>query len=408
MNRMATGAALALCAGHACAQVAYDFTLVNTIMPHPGETYLYDVNDLGVAVGTTENYTPIGISYVGFSWSPAGGPTQQELSWPHGINNTGLAVATGVVRDLATGQVWNLPLLPGTYGVPYPSDINDAGIAVGAVATCNCSAQFPIPYVWDAVNGARTISMPGAGATDLTRINSHGVAIGHAGGMTGSDSFFIDLATGQYTLMSSVVPFTGDGATTAWDINDDGVVVGTRAGTGPVYFYGYVYSPVTGVRILPLPPEGYQRAFKPTTINNAGLIAGEINTPLATTHACLYDDQHGFRDLNDPSVVAGIPPGFILQHPTRINSNGWIVGQGTGGGWYVASFLLRPRTLNACYANCDNSTTSPLLTANDFQCFLNKFAAGDAGANCDQSTALPMLNANDFQCFMNQFATGCP
>ena len=83
-------------------------------------------------------------------------------------------------------------------------------------------------------------------------------------------------------------------------------------------------------------------------------------------------------------------------------------GQGTGGGWYVASFLLRPRTLNACYANCDNSTTSPLLTANDFQCFLNKFAAGDAGANCDQSTALPMLNANDFQCFMNQFATGCP
>ncbi len=62
----------------------------------------------------------------------------------------------------------------------------------------------------------------------------------------------------------------------------------------------------------------------------------------------------------------------------------------------------------ACYANCDGSTTAPLLTANDFQCFLNKYAAGDAYANCDQSTATPLLTANDFQCFLNKFAVGCP
>ena len=29
-----------------------------------------------------------------------------------------------------------------------------------------------------------------------------------------------------------------------------------------------------------------------------------------------------------------------------------------------------------CYANCDNSTTAPILNANDFQCFLNAYAAG--------------------------------
>ncbi len=60
-----------------------------------------------------------------------------------------------------------------------------------------------------------------------------------------------------------------------------------------------------------------------------------------------------------------------------------------------------------CYANCDGSTTAPLLTANDFQCFLNKFASGDTYANCDQSTAAPVLTANDFQCFLNRFAAGC-
>jgi hypothetical protein len=60
-----------------------------------------------------------------------------------------------------------------------------------------------------------------------------------------------------------------------------------------------------------------------------------------------------------------------------------------------------------CYANCDSSLTPPVLTANDFQCFLSKFAAGESYANCDGSTSVPVLNANDFQCFLNVFAAGC-
>ena len=61
-----------------------------------------------------------------------------------------------------------------------------------------------------------------------------------------------------------------------------------------------------------------------------------------------------------------------------------------------------------CYANCDASATPPILNINDFQCFLNKFAANDPYANCDQSTTPPTLNINDFQCFVNAFAVGCP
>jgi hypothetical protein len=61
-----------------------------------------------------------------------------------------------------------------------------------------------------------------------------------------------------------------------------------------------------------------------------------------------------------------------------------------------------------CYANCDNSTQAPILNANDFQCFLNNFAAGTSYANCDNSTQPPILNANDFQCFLNSYAAGCP
>ncbi len=65
------------------------------------------------------------------------------------------------------------------------------------------------------------------------------------------------------------------------------------------------------------------------------------------------------------------------------------------------------RVIPGCYTNCDGSTTTPILTANDFQCFLNRFAAGESRANCDGSTSVPLLTANDFQCFLNAFAGGC-
>ncbi len=68
-------------------------------------------------------------------------------------------------------------------------------------------------------------------------------------------------------------------------------------------------------------------------------------------------------------------------------------------------FIFKPP---ACYPNCDQSTGNPVLTSNDFQCFINNFAAGAASANCDGSTGTPTLTANDFQCFVDQFASGCP
>jgi hypothetical protein len=69
---------------------------------------------------------------------------------------------------------------------------------------------------------------------------------------------------------------------------------------------------------------------------------------------------------------------------------------------YTARVVAAP---HPCQADCD---ASGALTGNDFQCFLDKFAAEDPYANCDGSTAIPKLTANDFQCFLNRFAAGCP
>jgi hypothetical protein len=64
-------------------------------------------------------------------------------------------------------------------------------------------------------------------------------------------------------------------------------------------------------------------------------------------------------------------------------------------------------SIGGCYANCDNSTTPPILNVLDFTCFLNEFAAGSQLANCDGSTTAPVLNVLDFTCFLNKFAAGC-
>jgi hypothetical protein len=78
------------------------------------------------------------------------------------------------------------------------------------------------------------------------------------------------------------------------------------------------------------------------------------------------------------------------------------------GVWQGAGTSCISACPQPCYPNCDGSTATPVLTPNDFQCFLNAYASGASHANCDGSTGTPLLTPNDFQCFVNAYATGCP
>jgi len=95
----------------------------------------------------------------------------------------------------------------------------------------------------------------------------------------------------------------------------------------------------------------------------------------------------------------------------QFNSNA-----GKGGPAPFTGTTFTPRTFSGriyyhsatCYANCDGSTSAPLLSAADFVCFLDKFRNSDPYANCDGSTGSPVLSASDFVCFLNKFRAGCP
>ncbi len=125
--------------------------------------------------------------------------------------------------------------------------------------------------------------------------------------------------------------------------------------------------------------------------------------------------------ITSPSALSGpwVPPVTINGLPAKPGSNGqnYLPASGTWGPvhdqvsgefqdfpFQVLGTLVNPPT---CYANCDLSTTPPVLNVNDFSCFLNKFVSGDSYANCDGSTAPPVLNINDFVCYLNLFTVGC-
>jgi hypothetical protein len=112
---------------------------------------------------------------------------------------------------------------------------------------------------------------------------------------------------------------------------------------------------------------------------------------------------------SDSNPSGGLFPEWAPNGPGAVNPIGGWTGSSNASGNYAVT--LTGACFLGCYANCDGSTTPPILNANDFQCYLNSFAGGGNGfgyANCDNSSAQPVLNANDFQCFLNSYAAGCP
>ncbi|MBK8268781.1 MAG: hypothetical protein IPK83_10955 [Planctomycetes bacterium] len=156
----------------------------------------------------------------------------------------------------------------------------------------------------------------------------------------------MDIETGAYTpLMDVLPPDFGVGYPAANDINDNDEIVGSRPGTYPIYRYGFVYAPATGLHILPFPGAGYQQYVSPASINNAGTVVGVISTVLASQHVFVYSAADGLRDLNDGSLIAGMPGGYRLYIATKINNQGWIVGYGHTTAGKITGYVLKPRSV---------------------------------------------------------------
>ncbi len=213
--------------------------------------------------------------------------------------------------------------------------------------------------------------------------NKHGVGVRTDGSIaywglsyggtipTGND--FVDVAAG----LEFSAALHANGTIEVWGSGSPGVPAGgpfVQIGAGHVFLAG-------------LGVDGIVRM-----IGNGPALGNLASTPvvtMATMEFAILALKPNGELTGDSSTVTIVPAGTFVA-----------IGLNAGD----SNFAISGRP---CYANCDGNTNSPLLTANDFQCFLNAFASSLAIANCDNSTVSPVLTANDFQCFLDKYAIGC-
>lgn len=195
----------------------------------------------------------------------------------------------------------------------------------------------------------------------------------------------------------------GGSSASANGVNVDGtIVVGSTGGNA------FRWTPAGGMQTLGIPTGGGFPIARSVSADGSIIVGDYMLASNGASRAFLWTASTGIVDLGAYASSVGVYlTGRTLQSATGVSADGSaVVGFGSFNGdsraWLVSG-LSRP-----CYPNCDGSTGAPALNVQDFTCFLQRFATGNAYANCDGSTGTPVLNVQDFTCFLQKFAQGCP
>jgi probable HAF family extracellular repeat protein len=213
----------------------------------------------------------------------------------------------------------------------YFTALNNAGVVLGT------RVDFPpnreAPFVWDAVNGVTTLYSPAEKRWTATSINDAGVVVGTASeksidGTTPQGKAFKWTQADHYQWLK---PSKGR-YTLATDVNAQGQVsaVTTEAGTAKASHAIRFEADGSLTRLVPGGRDSHA-----ATINNAGHVAGFMQTPDKRSHAFFWrpetgavdidgrsgsrSEESGAQDMNDAGQVVGAmtlqlpdqPDGFI-------------------------------------------------------------------------------------------------
>jgi FG-GAP repeat len=221
-----------------------------------------------------------------------------------------------------------------------------------------------------AIDGTSFVS--GAWGYDTPNFQQPGTAYVFDVPSQGSDTCDGATVIGQGTYYGCTSNCTVDGSTSC----------GVGAVSGPDIWYEY-FSGATGM----------------VTIDTQG---STLDTVLSIHTSC---SGNSFNTIACNDDFA--PPQRWSQVTFPVTQGSGYLIRVAGYGGASGYFQLNIGGVAACYANCDGSTSAPVLNVADFTCFLQKFAQGNAYANCDGSTTAPVLNVADFTCFLQKFAQGC-
>ncbi|MBL9031754.1 MAG: choice-of-anchor B family protein [Phycisphaerae bacterium] len=314
-------------------------------------------------------------------------------------------------RDATTQSVELMVSVNGGSYVSYPMTASGGGVYTGNLPATPCGAR--VNYYVQAFSNA---SPPDNGPFTWP-VGAPAAGVITADSQSGSTTVFSDnFQTNQgWTVTTTATAGAWTRVTPLYN-GGPGAVVGDGDGSGMCYVTGntlnadvdngstILTSPVFNLAGQPEARITYRRWFF-SSVGTTDTMRTEVtgdgtNWVLVSAIGPVSGgwERTSFRVADYVTPSSAVRVRFTVSDTDTSTTEGGIDGV----------TVWAPTCAVPCYANCDGSTSAPVLNVNDFTCFLNKFAAGDPGANCDGSSTPPVLNINDFTCFINAYAVGCP
>ncbi|MEZ6244278.1 MAG: GC-type dockerin domain-anchored protein [Phycisphaerales bacterium] len=285
-------AALALCAPALAAPPEYTIIDIGIVNVGDSGSQGFACSPGGVAVGRS-----------------LGGSGSSAYSWTQGGGRVDLPNLASPAR---------------AYGVS--NSANDSGIVVGT-GSATFFGSNPLPIMW---NNGVVSQLPLPAGQTLGRangVNASGVAVGSVNG--GSLERACLYAEGIGTVITTTTS-NGSFMTTAYGINDSGLVVGN--GIDPnnaAVNVGMVYNSVadTATTVGALPGRNGALCF---AVSNAGHVTGSSMLNQGSGTPFVWTQAGGIVEIP-------LPPDATTGSGRGVNSDGWVVGN--AGGVFAVPFL---------------------------------------------------------------------
>jgi len=308
------------------------------------------VNDQGIVVGAQETTA----SPRAWMYQQSSGALDEltfdpsEMgAYANGISNSGMIAGAEIPAGGAPEPgYWTVTggseLLTGQYqSFAQAAAANDSGTIIGNYGQSGTLSGLPL--VWTAPGYAQT-TLPGLECDQCTRLDATASAINDAGLIVGSSNYTAGMHAVEWQngAITDLGGLQGATYSAAYSANNSGEIVGgsrvDQSSGAPTHAFLYSQGAMTDLGTL-----AGDSSSSANSINDSGRIVGVSQTD-TTSRAFLYEngEMYDLNTLIDPtSPLAGQ---VSLQEAIAINTNGWIVVDGTDSndpGW-TRAFLLIP------------------------------------------------------------------
>ena len=319
------------------ANADYTFTALGTLGGYL--SYATGINASGQVIGSSQ-ITTSDSSFHAALWNGSSatdlGSLGQNISYANGLNDSGQVVGEAPTTSgthafsYTANSMQDIGTLGGSTSLAYA--INNSGQIVG----CSTTSSGPCHAFLYSGGNMQDLGTLGAGASRATGINNSGQIVGYSNFdlYINQEHAFIYSAGSMQDLGTPV-----GSSSQAWDINDSGQTVGFVLQNGG--YNAFLYSGGTMQRLYG--NNGNTTAYG---INNAGLVVGTSWSPYGGSsnrpYAILWDTNGTGTDLNTLLDAETIAAGWRLDEATAINDNGSIVGKASNSllGITSQAFLL--------------------------------------------------------------------